>query len=447
MEFLERCRRFIGVESTPTTGNVEVAQLAAQWCRDIGLHVSLQEGVISGVAQANLIARPIESRPDKELLFQTHLDTTSPGTYSLWTETDRNPFNATIHGDKIYGLGAVNSKLDFLCKLEAIRLVGEKKWKLPYVLVGTYGQEVGMFGAKKIIQEDMVSASHALIGEPTDLLPVISCNGSVVAEFFIPFSEEEKNYRIEHEQAESTATQSRIFRGKAAHSSTPHLGENAIMKLVRYLGELPETMSVLTIDGGTFHNIVPDQAFIEVDMSRTFKNNIGQRFIRLIREMENLSTTFFNFQDTQVNPPLPTFNVGVVRTYEDGIQVMVNLRLTPAVSETTLQEWRTRIRGFCQTAEIRFRTREYKPPVKTDSNGVLVQNAISTLREMGLNAVPTTKATTNESSIYSGSGIQSLVIGPGSSTGNSHGPNEHNSIKQLESAIGFYRKMIERMCL
>ncbi|MGE3974019.1 MAG: M20 family metallopeptidase [Bdellovibrionales bacterium] len=447
MEFLERCRRFISVESTPNTGNVDAAQLAAQWCREAGLHVSLQEGVIAGVAQMNVIARPVESRPSSEILFQTHLDTASPGAYSLWTETDRNPFNATIHGDRIYGLGAANSKLDFLCKLEAIKQIGNKKWKTPFVLVGTYGQEIGMFGAKKIVQEDMVSAQLAVIGEPTDLQPVLSCNGSVVAEFFIPFSEEEKNYRSEHEKAESTATQSRIFRGKAAHSSTPHLGENAIMKLVRYLNDLPESVAVLTIDGGTFHNIVPEQAFIEIDMSRVFTNNIGRRFLKLIKEMESLSMTFLNFQDNQFDPPTPTFNVGVVRTYEDGIQVMVNLRLTPSVAEPALQEWRARIRGFCQTSEIRFRTREYKPPVITSEDRYLVKTALSVLKNLGCEARGINKSTTNESSIYTSSGIESLVIGPGTTVGNSHGPNEHNSIQQLEIAVKLYGKMIESMCL
>jgi acetylornithine deacetylase/succinyl-diaminopimelate desuccinylase-like protein len=447
LEFLEQCRRFISVESTPSTGNVDAAQLAAQWCQDAGLHVTLQDGVIAGVAQANLIARPVTDRPDNEILFQTHLDTTSPGTYSLWTETDRNPFNATIHGDRIYGLGAANSKLDFLCKLRAIKQVGKKKWKTPFVLVGTYGQEIGMFGAKKIIQNEMISARQALIGEPTDMYPVLSCNGSVVAEFFLPFSEEEKGYRTEHEQAESTATQSRIFRGKAAHSSTPQLGENAIMKLVRYLNELPESITVLTMDGGTHHNIVPDQAFIEVDMSISFQNNIGKKFLRLVREMESLSTTFLNYQDAQFNPPIPTFNVGVVRTYEDGIQVMVNLRLTPSVTESALQEWRTRIRGFCQTIDVRFRTREYKPPVVTSNDAQIVRSSLTTLESMGQSFQPTSKSTTNESSIYSGSGMSCLVIGPGSLVGNSHGPNEFNSLSQLETATAFYAKMIESMCL
>ncbi|HEX4924713.1 MAG TPA: M20/M25/M40 family metallo-hydrolase, partial [Bdellovibrionales bacterium] len=147
----------ISIDSSPHNGTAQAAAFAGELCRQFGLHVELQEGVVRGVNQANLIARPQEGRPGEEVLLQSHLDTVDPGSYSLWTETDRNPFNATIKGGKIYGLGAADVKLDFLCKLYAIKGLGKRAWRTPFVLVGTYGEEIGMWGAKHLMLEKQVS--------------------------------------------------------------------------------------------------------------------------------------------------------------------------------------------------------------------------------------------------------------------------------------------------
>lgn len=67
-------------------------------------------------------------------------------------------------------------------------------------------------------------------------------------------------------------------RGKPAHASMPHLGENAIAKMVSVLSKLedvyrppedPEeqmTLCVDTIRGGTAMNVIPDECVAEVDV-------------------------------------------------------------------------------------------------------------------------------------------------------------------------------------
>ncbi|MEQ1878678.1 MAG: M20/M25/M40 family metallo-hydrolase, partial [Bdellovibrionia bacterium] len=195
MEFLEACRKFISIDSSPHNGTTEIAAFAADLCRQAGLHVEIQEGVVRGVNQSNLIARPVEGRPGDELLLQAHLDTVDPGSYSLWTETDRNPFNATIKAGSIYGLGAADVKLDFLCKLYAIKSLGKREWKLPFVLVGTYGEEIGMWGARQLIHEKKISAKRAILGEPSEMQVIYASNGIALIDIQIPFSADEKKYR------------------------------------------------------------------------------------------------------------------------------------------------------------------------------------------------------------------------------------------------------------
>lgn len=423
-----------------------MARLAGEFCQKLGLHVEYQESVIAGIAQLNVIARPSREKPTEEVMFQTHLDTVEPGIYSLWTETDRNPFNATIKDGKIFGLGTANSKLDYVCKLWAIRELGNKSWKRPFVLVGTFGEESGMLGAKKLLQTKAVNAKMAVVGEPSGLKLVTACNGIAVLDFFVPFDEGEKHYRLEHSQAESTSTHSRIFRGRAAHASTPDLGENAITKAIRYLEELPDSIAILTIDGGTFHNIVADQAYVEVDMSRSIVDGAGRRMLKLVRELENLSTDFIRFSEKDLNPPTPTLNNGVVRTYEDGLQLIVSLRMTPSVRDQDLQAWRARIREFCQGLNIRFRLRDFKLPWKVSTNSNLVKKTQEVLTDMKLPSSAVSKSTTNESSVYFQEGIECIVIGAGRNEGTDHGPNEFNILAELQSSVEFYKRLIEKVC-
>ena len=123
MSFIELCRKFIGVDSSPSRGTGEISEYAAELCRSAGLQVELQYETHNGLRQANLIARRTSQPQENEVLFQSHLDTVDPGHFSNWKKTQYNPFNASIQDGKIIGLGVADCKLDFLCKLEAIKSI------------------------------------------------------------------------------------------------------------------------------------------------------------------------------------------------------------------------------------------------------------------------------------------------------------------------------------
>jgi acetylornithine deacetylase/succinyl-diaminopimelate desuccinylase-like protein len=108
-------------------------------------------------------------------------------------------------------------------------------------------QGMGFLTRKGGIQGDAI-----LVGEPTDLQPVIAHKGALWL-------------RI------STF-------GKSAHSAKPHLGVNAIEKMIKLMDRLNSlplkrehpllgkpTLSIGTIQGGTKINVVPDRCEIEVD--------------------------------------------------------------------------------------------------------------------------------------------------------------------------------------
>lgn len=452
MNFIEACRQLISIDSTPTHGNKDLARWVAAFCRAKGLSVEEQEEVIGDIPQVNVIARPSAFRPQEEFLLQTHLDTVDPGPFSLWTQNGANPFDAHIIDGKIYGLGAADVKLDFLCKLEALSQVRSQmkdpnSWRLPPVLVGTFGEESGMQGALKLIRKNKISAKMALIGEPSDLRVINAAKGFASVEIRVPFSDEEMRYRNEHNLRESTSTQSKLFRGKSAHSSMPHLGESAIVKMLESLMMLPDSVNVMEMDGGINFNTVPSHAFLEIDMVSGVQSPISQKIANIYRAAKSLEAEFSKYKDQDFFPSTPTLNIGLVRTSESEIQLSGTCRIPPLITQEIYEAWMEQLRKVCEMNGASFRVNDYKKPFRTAADSALVQACMAELQAMGLEPQPISQASTNEASIFSRVGVDCVCFGPGQRENNVHTPQEHVSLADLEKATEFYKRIIERFCL
>lgn len=447
MDFIEACRRFIETDSTPDNGTREIAYLAAELCRKAGLNVELQNESHNGVDQANIIARPVSFRPDNELLLQTHLDTPDPGAYGLWTKTGANPFNASIYLDTIYGLGSASAKLDFLCKLEAVKSLQGSTLRLPWVLVGTFGEELGMPGSIKLIRKKRISAKMALIGEPTEMKLVNAAKGFAGVEIDIPFTAEEKEFRERHDSGDGATSQSRVFMGKAAHSSVPQMGESAISKLFEYLEKLPQGLAVMEIEGGISYNTVPAHAVLEIDMVGELRESMASHLSRIASAIAEVQRRFQSHADSAFDPPEPSLNVGMIRTYSDYIRLSGCVRLPPSVSDEIYEEWMEILRKACLEIGADFRVTDYKQPFRTPASESLVQVCQQELNQLGRSPDCTAQSVTTEANVFSRFGIASVVIGPGRGVGNSHAPNEHVKIDELHEAVRFYKGVLQRVCL
>lgn len=450
-DFVEACRKFIELDSTPAVGTADIAEFAAELCREAGLNVQLQTEMLNGVQQTNVIARPSSTRPLEEFLLQTHLDTCDPGAYGLWTRTGANPCSASIYQesgkDILYGLGAADTKLDFLCKLYALHDLRGRQWRLPPVLVGTFGEETGMNGAIKLIRKKMISAKMALVGEPTDLKAICAGKGFAAVEIEIPFSEEEKELRAEHDVSDASTTQSRMFVGKAAHSSSPHAGESAILKMIDYLTKLPDGLLLMEMEGGINYNTVPSNAVLEIDTVANVRETIGSKVARIMKAIAAVEKDFLNYPDAGFDPSVPTLNIGQVRTYEDMVKFKGCCRLPPSVSNEVYEQWMESLRGACADVGGVFRITEYKQPFRTEMTSPLVEVCQAALAEIGLPAECGAQSVANEANVFSRFGIPCVVVGPGRGVGNSHAPNEHVRIEQLHQAVRFYRGVLERVSL
>ena len=233
-EALALARSFIAIDSV--SGNEAGMSRAVEgWLAERGWRVQRQ-AVEEG--RDNLFAtRPGVTRAGgPRLLFNTHLDTVPPH------------FGPSLSDDGavLKGRGACDVKGLLACQLLAAeRLVRGGAGADDVGLLYVVGEETDHCGMVKA--NELGLAPEALVcGEPTELKLMRGQKGML-------------------KMILSTA-------GRAAHSGYPHLGEDALWRLVEVLSDLraepwpedpelgPTTMNVGIMQGGQAANVVPDAA-------------------------------------------------------------------------------------------------------------------------------------------------------------------------------------------
>lgn len=445
MEFLEACKELITIDCSPSNGTGDASRFIETLGRELGFTVSVEEEIQRGINEANVLCFNGEKENKVHLMLQTHLDTYDPGSFALWEKTGRNPFHATIHDGFLYGLGVADTKLDFLCKLYAAKKFIGRKAKKSFCVVGTYGEEYNMNGAIRLIRHTL-QADRVLVSEPTNFDLVISGKGLANVEITIPFSVEEMVAKTEHDSGEGQSTQCKIFKGTPAHSSQPLSGENAIEKMFRYLDQLPENILLLEIDGGTNYNTIPTQSLVEFDMVNLQGTTVNQKLLEIYRKIIQMKDDFDNIQDPLFNPPMTTFNIGMVRTYSDHMKIMGCVRWPAAVKEVTYLQWMEDLKIFCSSQGAVFRVRDHKKPFEVNKNLDFVQICHDEIKKETPGSQLATQPVTNEANVFHKLGLETLVFGPGQREGNSQTPHESIAIDNLHKAIKVYENIIETIC-
>ncbi len=445
MDFIEACKKLIEIDSSPSNGTGDACQFIKELGQSLGFQVRLEEEIQKGTQEANVICFPGDIQSRVHLMLQTHLDTYDPGSFALWEKTGKNPFHATIHDSKIYGLGVADTKLDFLCKLYAAKKFQNKKPKRSYAIVGTYGEEYNMNGSVRLIRHTL-QADRVIVSEPTAFALVTSGKGLANIEITIPFSDEEMKAKSDHDSGEGQSAQCKIFKGVPAHSSQPQKGENAIEKMFDYIDQLPEHLLLLEVDGGTNYNSIPVQSLVEFDLVSLAGTTVNQRVLKIYKSILQLKKSFEQVKDTNFDPPITTLNIGMIRTYSDHLKIMGCVRWPAAVQEDTYLGWMDQLKNQCDAVGAVFRVRDFKKPFTVDRETEFVKICHQAIKKEWAQAPLATQPVTNEANVFHKLGIETLVFGPGNREGNSQTPEESISIDNLYKATRIYEHMIEQIC-
>ena len=139
LDFLGWVERFIATPSVSRDGNRDISELACALLREIGLEPMLSEAGTPGPPQRNVMADAGPGAGDDGLLLLTHLDTVPPGDVEGWTATGGDPYRPTRCGERLYGLGSADAKVDFVCKAAALAALGPSRLGMRVRIVGTFG--------------------------------------------------------------------------------------------------------------------------------------------------------------------------------------------------------------------------------------------------------------------------------------------------------------------
>lgn len=355
-------QRIIQIESTNPPGNeVDLAEWLGDYFAQAGVKVEVlnYEG-----KRANLVARLPGSGKRPALIFSAHLDTVPAGEVR-WTFP---PFSGTLHEGRVYGRGAADMKGGLAAMVEATVILARFGVSLggDLIVAFTYDETHGLRGARRLVEERYLEGAGAVVvGEPTTLDVCIAEKGALWL-----------NCRV---------------RGKTAHSSMPHLGQNAILEVVRFLHRVEErldlgrgnhpllgesTSTVGTIRGGVAINVIPDACEAQLD-------------IRLIPGLDHGE---------------------VVRQVQE------------------LGEGRVEVEVL-----------DWKEPVETDPHAEIVRLSLQAVEEItGQPRLPKGVAYYTDGTVIANSlQIPMVIIGP-ADTGMTHQPNEYVEVSRLVQAVKIY---------
>jgi acetylornithine deacetylase len=204
MELVPLLQALIAIDSTSSRPNGPVLDLLERELRPLGFTTRRHRWTdAEGVEKQNLACR---RGPDL------------PGGLALIGHTDCVPFDpawaealtAPLRDGLVFGRGAADTKGFLAAAVTAARRTGPGAQ--PLTLLFTADEEVGCLGAKQALAEGRLHPRHAIIGEPTSLVPVRAHKGYCAVEVEVT--------------------------GVEGHSAYPDVGASAIHAVGRLFVEL-----------------------------------------------------------------------------------------------------------------------------------------------------------------------------------------------------------------
>ena len=174
-------------------GEAEIAAFVADWARDAGLEVEVEEVALG---RPNVIATARGSGGGRTLLLNAHTDTVAHGEMT-------DPLLPRVEAGRLYGRGALDMKGGLAACLVAAAQAVERDLSGDVVIAAVVDEEWGSLGTESLLRR--IRADAAIVAEPTRMRVVTAHKGFVGLEL-------------------ETV-------GRAAHGSRPDLGVDAIAKM------------------------------------------------------------------------------------------------------------------------------------------------------------------------------------------------------------------------
>lgn len=268
MDTVSLLQRLVAIDSTSARSNVPVVDLLEELVRPLGFETRRIDwrDPATGVEKTNLVCR---RGPD------------APGGLALLGHTDCVPFDpawgealaGTVRDGQVWGRGTADTKGFVACAVAVAART--PKLPRPLHLLFTCDEEAGCTGAKLVQADGRVRPRHAIVGEPTELVPVRAHKGYCAVDVTVT--------------------------GVEGHSAFADVGASAIHAAGRLLAELERiqealkddqdpafsppwtTFNVGRIQGGKARNILAGECWLELEW-RPIPGQDPERALRLLDE-------------------------------------------------------------------------------------------------------------------------------------------------------------------
>jgi len=308
----------------------------------------------------------------RRVVLEAHMDTVGVAGMTI------PPWEPVIRDGRMHGRGACDTKAGLAAMMHAlIEVRREAPPPCDVWLAAVVDEEHAFRGVRRLCEG--FRAEAAIVAEPTDLRVVVATKGVL-------------RWNI-------------VVEGRAAHSSKPHLGINAVAHAARLVLAIDEahgklaavshpllgaaTGAVTMINGGVQINVVPERCVISIDRRLLPGEVVEQVLAGYQRLIDVEHGRDGEFRAVQERP------------------MLVDEALDTAVGEA------------------------------------VVQAAMAVADDLGLPAEPVGVPYGSDASKLSRQGIPSIVFGPGS-IDLAHTANESVPLDQVTRARDFYREVVRR---
>ncbi|MGH8417901.1 MAG: acetylornithine deacetylase [Pseudomonas sp.] len=372
----ELLQTLVGFDTTSRESNLHLIEFARDYLEGFGVTSELVYN--EERSKANLFASigPVEL---PGIALSGHTDVV-PVDGQPWTVP---PFKLTERDGKLFGRGTADMKGYIACVLALVPALVKAPLRIPVHIALSYDEEVGCLGVRsllKVLEQRPVKPILCIIGEPTELKPVLGHKGKLAMRCDV--------------------------HGEACHSAYAPYGVNSIEHAAELIGELQKigqrlrdtqdarfdppfsTVQTGVISGGKALNIVPADC----------------RFDFEIRA-------------------LPSQDPGEV---------------AQELQAYAMQQVLPRMQAISRHSAIRFTELSAYPGLVTDERSQAAEliAAFSGSREFGTVAFGT------EGGLFDAAGIPTVVCGPGSMD-QGHKPDEFVSVAQLAGCDAMLLRMLE----
>ncbi|EZP32446.1 acetylornithine deacetylase [Pseudomonas sp. RIT288] len=370
-------RTLVGFDTTSRESNLQLIEFVRDYLA--GFDVPCELIYNAERSKANLFAT-IGPAEQPGIVLSGHTDVV-PVDGQPWTVA---PFELSEHDGKLFGRGTADMKGYIACVLTLVPALVQTTLRMPVHIALSYDEEVGCLGVRSLLaelQQRPVKPLLCIIGEPTELKPVLGHKGKLAMRCDV--------------------------HGHPCHSAYAPLGVNAIEYAAELIGELGRIGQQLKAPEQHDARFDPPYSTVQTGVIS------GGKALNIVP-----ADCRFDFEIRALPSQDPSLVAQQLQAYAE-------------------QQVLPRMRAVSEHSAIRFSELSAYPGLATDAQSQAAEliAAFCGSRAFGTVAFGT------EGGLFDAAGIPTVVCGPGSMD-QGHKPDEFVSRAQLDACDAMLQRML-----